>query len=134
MISKLFWLLVLAVAVVVLVPPVRERVWPKVQPAFNPLYEWNARNEVNEIRDLVKRADALGRTVPADESFSTFVNNEAMQQDASTDPWGTPFYLILNGNTFQIGSAGKDRTPGTADDITSNPEPLTHVPERGRRF
>ena len=134
MISKLFWLLVLAVAVVVLVPPVREKVWPKVQPAFNPLYEWNARNEVNEIRDVVKRADAMGRTVPVDgSSFSTFVNNEAMQQDASVDPWGTPFYIMLSGNSYQIGSAGKDRQPGTADDIVSNPETITHVPER-RRF
>src|SRR4051794_35190585 len=101
MISKLFWALVLAVAVVVLVPPVRARVWPKVQPAFNPLYEWNARNQVNEVRDMVKRADATGRTVPTDERFSAFVNSEAMTQDASVDPWGTPFYISLNGNTFQ---------------------------------
>lgn len=133
MISKLFWLLVLAVGVVVLVPPVRAKVWPKVQPAFNPLYEWNAKNEVNEIRDMVKRADARGSTVPTDARFSDFVNSEAMQQNASTDPWGTPFYIIINGNTFQVGSAGKDLQPGSDDDILSNPEPITHVPD-GRRF
>lgn len=133
MISKLFWLLVLAVAVVVLVPPVRAKVWPKVQPAFNPLYEWNAKNEVNEIRDMVKRADARGSTVPTDARFSEFVNSEAMQQDASVDPWGTPFYIIISGNTFQVGSAGKDLQPGSGDDILTNPEPLTHVPD-ARRF
>lgn len=132
MIAKLFWALVLAVAVVVLVPPVRQKVWPKLQPALNPVYEWNAKNEVNEIKSLVKRADAMGRTVPTDDGFSTFVNQEAMQQDASTDPWGTPFYLVLNGNQFQVGSAGKDRQPGTADDILSNPESLSHVPDRRR--
>lgn len=133
MISKLFWLLVLAVAVVVLVPPVRAKVWPRVQPAFNPLYEWNAKNEVNEIRDMVKRADAMGRNVPSDARFSDFVNSEAMQQDAATDPWGTPFYITFSGNTFQVGSAGKDRQPGSADDILSNPETITHPPA-GRRF
>lgn len=133
MISKLFWLLVLAVAVVVLVPPVREKVWPRVQPAFNPLYEWNAKNEVNEIRDMVKRADAMGRTVPTDARFSDFVNSEAMQQDASVDPWGTPFYITISGNSFQVGSAGKDLQPGSADDILSNPEVITHVPD-ARRF
>ncbi len=130
MISKLFWALVLAVAVVVMVPPVRARVWPKVQPAFNPLYEWNAKNQVNELRDMVKRADATGRTVPTDERFSAFVNSEAMTQDASVDPWGTPYYISLNGNTFQVGSAGKDLQPGSADDILSAPEPLTHLPQR----
>jgi hypothetical protein len=133
MISKLFWALVIAVAVVVLVPPVRERVWPKLQPAFNPLYEWNAKNEVNGLRDVVKRADATGRTVPTDERFGAFVNSEAMVQDASIDPWGTPFYISLSGSTFQVGSAGRDRQPGTADDILSAPEVLVHPPE-GRRF
>ena len=130
MISKLFWALVLAVAVVVLVPSLRAKVWPKVQPAFDPLYEWNAKNEVHGLRDMVKRADATGRTVPTDERFSSFVNSEAMQEDASIDPWGTPFYITVSGNTFQVGSAGKDREPGTADDIVSAPEPMTHAPER----
>lgn len=132
MISKLFWALVLAVAVVVLVPPVRQRVWPKLQPALNPIYEWNAKTEVNEIRGLVKRADAMGRTVPTGEGFSAFVNQEAMQQDAGTDPWGTPFYISISGNQFRVGSAGKDRQLGTTDDILSNAEPLTHVPDRRR--
>jgi len=134
MISKLFWALVLAVVAVVLVPSLRARVWPKVQPAFNPLYEWNAKNEVHELRDMVKRADATGRTVPTDERFSAFVNSEAMQQDASVDPWGTPFYISINGNTFQVGSAGRDLQPGTPDDIVSAPEVMVHPPERRRRF
>lgn len=133
MISKLFWLLVLAVVVVVLVPPVRQKVWPRLQPALNPVYEWNARTEVNELRGLVKRADSMGRTVPTGEGFSTFVNQEAMQQDAATDPWGTPFYIMITGNEFQVGSAGRDLQPGTTDDILSTPEPLTHVPDRSRR-
>lgn len=133
MISKLFWALVIAAAVVLLVPPVRERVWPKLQPAFDPLYEWNAKNEVNGLRDVVKRADATGRTIPTDERFSAFVNSEAMEQNASNDSWGTPFYITVSGNTFQVGSAGRDRQPGTADDILSAPEVLTHPPE-GRRF
>jgi len=134
MISKLFWLLVLAVAVVVLVPPVREKVWPKVQPAFDPLYEWNAKNEVNELRDMVKRADAMGRTAPSNDRFSAFVTGEAMQEDAANDPWGTPFYIMYDGNTFQVASAGKDRTAGTTDDIVSAPEPINHVPDGRRSF
>jgi len=134
MVSKIFWLLVAAAAVVVLVPSVRERVWPKLQPALNPVYEWNARTRVNDIRDVVKRADATGRTVPTGEAFAHFVDTEDMQEGAAIDPWGTAYYLLPNGATFQIGSAGKDRTAGTEDDILSKPEPLTHPLDPRRRF
>ncbi|MFL5385997.1 MAG: type II secretion system protein GspG [Longimicrobiaceae bacterium] len=136
MVAKIFWLLVAAVAVVVLVPPVRERVWPKLQPALNPVYEWNARTRVNEIRDLVKRADATGRPIPTTaDAFAQFVDSEDMQRDASLDPWGTPYYILIDRTaTFQVASAGKDRQPGTEDDILSRPEPLTHQRDPRRRF
>ena len=131
MISKLFWLLVAAVAVVVLVPPVREKVWPKVQPALNPIYEWNARTRVNDLRDVVKRADAVNRTVPTTpDGFAQFIDREDMQENASLDPWGTPYYIVMSGTTFQVGSAGKDQTPGTEDDILSSPDVITHAPQR----
>jgi hypothetical protein len=131
--AKIFWLLVAAVAVVALVPPARERVWPKVQPVLNPVYEWNARTRVNDIRDLVKRADATGRPVPTGAAFAQFVDSEDMQEEASMDPWGTPYYILFYRTTFQVGSAGKDRVPGTVDDILSNSEPLTNPIDPRRR-
>ncbi|HEX6745845.1 MAG TPA: type II secretion system protein GspG [Longimicrobium sp.] len=134
MVQKIFLLLLLCVAAVVLVPSLRERVWPKVQPALNPLYEWSAKTRVNEIRDLVKRADAIGHPVPAGAGFAAFVDREDMQQNASEDPWGMPYYIVFSGTSFQVGSAGKDRQAGTADDILSNPDAITHAPEGGRRF
>jgi hypothetical protein len=133
MVSKIFWLLMGVIAVIVLVPPVRQRVWPKLQPALNPVYEWNARTRVNDIRDVVKRAEATGRPIPTGEAFSNFVDSEDMQEDASDDPWGSPYYILFDRATFQIGSAGKDRQPGTADDILSRPEPLTHPVDARRR-
>jgi hypothetical protein len=130
MIQKLFLVLLVAVAAVVMVPALRAKAWPKVQPALNPLYEWSAKNRVNEIRDLVKRADAQGHTIPAGDAFARFVDNEDMQQNASQDPWGNAYYIVFSGSTFQVGSAGKDREPGTADDILSNPDAVAHAPER----
>ncbi|HSU15708.1 type II secretion system protein GspG [Longimicrobium sp.] len=130
MIQKLFLLLLVGVAAVVMVPQLRARVWPKVQPALNPLYEWSAKNRVNEIRELVKRADAQGHTVPPGNGFAHFVDSEDLTENASQDPWGNPYYIVFSGTTFQIGSAGKDREAGTADDILSNPDAVTHAPER----
>jgi hypothetical protein len=135
MASKIILLLLLGVAAVVMVPSLRQEVWPKVQPAFNPLYEWSAKNRVAEIRDMVKRADAVGRTVPlGGDEFDRFVQNEGMQENASEDPWGSQYYILLTGNYFQIGSPGKDRQAGTTDDILTRPEPLSHVPDTRRRF
>ena len=130
MLSKIFWLVVIAVAVVAFVPPVRQKVWPKIQPAFDPIYEWNARTRVNEIRDVVKRADATGRPVPTGAEFDHFVDVEDSQENASVDPWGTDYYIIVSATSFQVGSAGKDRQPGTDDDILSTPEALSHPQER----
>jgi len=130
MIQKLFLVLLIAVAAVVMVPSLRAKAWPRVQPALNPLYEWSAKNRVNEIKDLVKRADAQGHTVPGGAAFAQFVDNEDLQQNASQDPWGNAYYIVFSGSTFQVGSAGKDREPGTADDILSAPDAVAHVPER----
>jgi hypothetical protein len=130
MVSKLFWLLLAVVAAVVLVPSLRQKVWPKVQPAMNPVYEWSARSRVDELRGLIQRNDALGHTVPTGDEFDTFVDHEDTQENASIDPWGTPYYIVINrDNTFQIGSAGKDRQPGTDDDILSDPAPMSHPPQ-----
>lgn len=133
MVAKIFWLLVAAVAVVVLVPPVREKVRPKLQPLLDPVYEWNARTRVNDIRDVVKRAEATGRPVPTGDAFAPFVDSEDMQEDASIDPWGTPYYILLSPASFVVGSAGKDREPGTIDDILCTPEPLSHPTDPRRR-
>ena len=36
------------------------------------------------------------------------------------DPWGTPYQLVVNPDgTLTATSAGADKTPGTADDVTS---------------
>jgi hypothetical protein len=133
MVAKIFWLLVAAVAVVVLVPPVREKAQPYLQPVLDPVYEWNARTRVNDIRDLVKRAEATGRPVPTGDAFPPFVDTEDMQEDASVDPWGTPYYILLSQASFVVGSAGKDREAGTSDDILCAPEPLTHPTDPRRR-
>jgi hypothetical protein len=130
MAAKLFWLILIAIAVVVLVPSVREKVWPKLTPALNPLYEWSARNRVDEISLEVKRADATGRTVPGGDAFPAFLDADAMQEHASIDPWGNPYYIVFGNNSFQIGCNGKDGQPGTEDDILSATAPINHVPDR----
>jgi hypothetical protein len=130
--SKVFWLVVLVIAVAVLVPPVRERVKPYLQPAIDPVYESNARTRVKEITRLLKRVEASGRQVPSPRDFARFVESEDMRQNASLDPWGTPYYLVATRRDYRVGSAGRDRRQGTADDILADPEPYARAPARRR--
>ena len=132
--GKILLLIVVLVGAVVMVPDLREAARPHVQFAFDPFYEWSTRNRVSEISKLVKRADQMGRRIPAPGEFSAFIDREDFQENASLDPWGTPYYLVRTRGGYQVGSAGKDRQSGTADDIVSAEEKLVNQPDdRDRR-
>lgn len=121
--SKLLGILLLLIGAVVLVPALRARAIPHMQPVLDPFYEWSARNRVNSIVGLVREEESLGRALPNPRSFPAFVDERDHQKGAGTDPWGTPFYLRLTRTTYVVGSAGRDRIPNTADDIRSAPQP-----------
>ena len=121
--SKLLGILLLLIGAVVLVPALRVRAMPHMQPVLDPFYEWSARNRVNSIAGLVREEETLGRALPSPRGFSAFVDERDHQKGAGTDPWGTPFYLRLTRRTYVVGSAGKDRIPNTADDILSAAQP-----------
>lgn len=120
--SKLLGFLLLLIGAVVLVPPLRARAMPYVQPALNPFYEWSARNRVNDIVEILHEEETLGRSIPDPRNFAGFVARRDFQKDAAQDPWGTPFYLRVTRKAYFVGSAGRDRIPNTPDDIVSPPQ------------
>jgi len=122
--SRIFLLILGLAAAVVLVPALRERARPHLQPALDPIYEWNARNRVKEIANLVTRADAIGRLPEGDSQFPTFVENEDTRVNASIDPWGSQYYMVTSRTGFRVGSPGRDRTRNTTDDIITPELPL----------
>jgi hypothetical protein len=120
--SKLLGFLLLLIGAVVLVPQLRARAMPYVQPALNPFYEWSARNRVSDIVELLHEEETLGRGIPEPRKFAAFVAQRDFQKDAAQDPWGTPFYLRVTRKAYFVGSAGRDRVPNTPDDIVSAPQ------------
>jgi general secretion pathway protein G len=46
-------------------------------------------------------------------------NGPYLRGGLPADPWGSPFGLRREGNTYQVVSAGPDQQMGTPDDITS---------------
>jgi hypothetical protein len=131
--SRIILLILCLVAAVVMVPALRERARPHIQPALDPIYEWNARNRVKEIANLVKRADATGRLPEKDALFPQFVESEDTRMNASIDPWGSQYYMLTSRTGFRVGSPGRDRTRNTTDDILSAELPLKSLAKAKRR-
>jgi hypothetical protein len=117
--SRIVGLLLILLLTILLVPPIRQRAMPYVQPVLDPVYEWSARNRVKTLLNLVHEEEELGHPIPTPDRFAQFVEFRDFQKDASKDPWGTPYYLRLNRSSYYVGCAGRDRTPGTTDDILS---------------
>jgi hypothetical protein len=117
--SKIVGLLLLLLLFVLLIPPVRMRARPYMQPVLDPVYEWSAKNRVKTLVELVQEEEILGHVIPTPARFAQFVDQRDMQQDASKDPWGTTYYLRVLRRGYYVGSAGRDRLPGTPDDIVS---------------
>ena len=120
--SKLMWILLFLIAAVVLVRPLRERVAGHMEPALNPVYEWNTRNRVHDLQRVMAREISVTGKLPRPREFRRFL--EQREGDAAAlDSWGEPFYLTLARRTYQVGSSGRDRVRGTEDDIISDPAP-----------
>jgi hypothetical protein len=127
--SRIVWILVFLVAAVLFVKPLRDRARPQIEFALNPIYRWEAKNEVNSISRVLERAQAEGTPIPRPRDFYKFLS-EKEGVDKALDPWGQPFTLGKERRSFRISSAGPDRRSGTADDIHSSPVPIPAEPRR----
>lgn len=121
--GRVFWGLIVA-AVLLATPGVRQWLAPYAQPLLDPVHEWSTRSRVEEISRLLQARVAGGHPLPTPRTFSDFLLAEYRRDDDAVDAWGTPYYLRVERLRTVVGSAGRDRTPGTADDI------LTPVPTR----
>lgn len=133
--SRLAGLLLLLLLVLLLFPPVRERLRPYAQPALDPMYEWSAKNRVTTLAKHVEEQESLGRTIPDPRDFSRFIEGRDPQANAAIDPWGEPYYLRVTRDSYYVGSPGRDRVEGTADDVVSETMQRRAVTRdrRGRR-
>ncbi|HYR08524.1 MAG TPA: hypothetical protein VEQ60_12170 [Longimicrobium sp.] len=129
--SRILGVLVILLATVLLVPSLRARARPQIEYVLNPVYRWEAKNRVHSIQRVLERERSQGTALPRPRDFNQFLASRE-GQGAALDPWNEPYYLITTRRTFQVGSAGPDRRPRTADDILSETQTLT-PPVPGRR-
>jgi hypothetical protein len=127
----IFWLLILS-GMSYSVPSIRERVAPRVVPVrdylirevgpplqrgLDPVYRWLAMQEMREIARELRRRGLSFHPLPQPREFSRFLDEHLYIRRGSLDPWETPYYLTITGDSIVIGSAGPDRERGTEDDL-----------------
>jgi hypothetical protein len=115
--SRIILIVLLLVLGVLVTPSLRTRALPHVQFALNPVYSWHARNELRDIERFIERT----RVLPEPRNFPAHLERER-GHNSSVDPWGNPYYLLRDRQTYRVGSAGPDGEPGTADDLLTAPQ------------
>ena len=111
------WLWLLLAGALVATPRVRAQLAPHVEPVLHPVYEWSTRSRVQEFARFLQTRTTAGGPLPKPREIGAVLEEKYKRDDASLDPWGTPYYLAREGKQTVIGSAGRDRQEGTEDDI-----------------
>ncbi|HEX2095610.1 MAG TPA: hypothetical protein VHG28_24650 [Longimicrobiaceae bacterium] len=112
-----FLLVVLIAALALANPTVRSYLQPYLKFVFDPVYEWSARSRVQEIARIIEAERTAGRPLPTPRTFGGFLEERFPGGNGALDPWGVPYYLRRERGSLVVGSAGRDRKPGTEDDI-----------------
>lgn len=107
----------LAAALLLTSSDVRAWLAPRAQPALDPVYEWSARSRVRQIARLVETRSATGHPPPTTRDFPELLARHFGREGGALDPWGTAYYLERGRREVVVGSAGRDREPGTGDDV-----------------
>ena len=114
--GRILLILVGLLAVVLLVPSLREHVRPQIEYVVNPIYRWETKNRVNQIHRVLERERSQGASLPAPRDFQRFLSSRE-GPDAAVDPWNEPYFLVTTRRTLRVGSSGPDRQRNTVDDI-----------------
>lgn len=129
--KKLIFLLLFIAGVSASVPPIRERVAPRVRPVreylvrevgpplrrgIDPVLRWSAVQETRRIARELRQRELSFLPMPAARDFTTFLERQHYGSDG-LDPWETPYSMLIRRDSIFVISAGPDRERNTADDI-----------------
>lgn len=116
--GRLLLVLLVLAGSVAINPKLRAHAQPYVQPALDPVFEWSTRSRLREIGRMMEADRAISRSAPSERDFPQYLRQQFSAGEGHLDSWGTPFYLQNGRQSRTVGSAGRDRTPRTADDLT----------------
>lgn len=124
--------IVVLLAAVLAIPPVRAMAGPVLEPGKalldrsvgklfgrgrDRVFEWSARSEARSLAQELQKREISGQALPRPQDFQSYLQRRTISGTAGLDKWGSPYYMLLGGDSITIVSPGADRRPGTADDI-----------------
>ena len=124
--------LVVLCAAVLAIPPVREIAGPVLEPGKSLLdrsvgrvwargrdqvFRWSVRNEARTLAQELQKREASGQPLPRPQDFQAYLQRRTISGTPGLDKWGSPYYMLLGGDSITVVSPGPDGRPGNGDDI-----------------
>jgi hypothetical protein len=121
-------IVVLALAIIWAIPPIRnrlglvalpllEKLGPVGEKMANPVRGFRAKNELAFFLRILHDDHTEGRQLPDERAFLQWVRRR-MPEESGIDPWGNSYWLRRSGRTYTAGSNGPDGARDTGDDLT----------------
>lgn len=122
----------LILAAILAIPPVRERADPLLEPGKvvldrtvggvlgrgrDQVFRWSVQNEVRTLALELQKREASGQPLPRPQDFQSYLQRRTISGTPGLDKWGSPYYMLLSGDSITVVSPGADGRPGTVDDI-----------------
>jgi hypothetical protein len=96
--------------------PAFKRLGPTGEKLLAPTYRAGARSQANHMFRIMSLDRDQGRPLPEPQTFQRWIRSR-LGEEATLDPWGSPYYMERERSMITIGSPGPDRRRGTDDDI-----------------
>jgi hypothetical protein len=125
--QKLITLIVI-LAVIFAVPPLRERIAAASVPVLErlgpvgsvvlqPVRRLAARNKARLITRTIIIDNNEGRELPTPDTFHRWLTRR-LPDETGLDPWGERYWMVRRGTSLIVGSNGPDGVRNTADDVS----------------
>ena len=123
---KMIFIFVVVFGAITTVPPVRDRVLPRLAHALEPVGQkfvrpvrkWQARTAVENLSRALRHDQTQGRPLPAPVNFYAYAEHVLNNDNGGADPWGKRYWIQTSDGVLRVGSNGPDTTRNTPDDIT----------------
>jgi len=115
--SRLFLLLILALATWIYFPETRAMLADVAEPVVLPVIRWSTEEEMRQVARNVVEHERLTGDIPVSEAWLEWLDYRYSGEEIKEDPWGTVYQLEVSRDSVWILSFGPDRTRATDDDF-----------------
>lgn len=115
--TRLILLVVLAVLTWYYFPETRAILMDAVEPVVLPVLRRNSSEEMSQVARHVVDHERLTGSVPSLTEWFDWLAYRYSSAEISTDPWGSPYQLVVWPDSLAVVSLGPDRTRLTRDDF-----------------